>query len=275
MRYLRPPILGYLILVFLIFRCGEGMAQGGPSINAITINNPHAALQYFKAALRRMPQEPIKPVYPFLDSCLYSDDPGGTRNADLMANLHSIASRELRLSSDLERVGYPRAVWEQALQVLIHAQVTIATSPDDYANVQAMKRRMLPHDREFVRVLNAYRDRSGINLLKYEVNAGDCGGDWIGMFTIRTTPSNGTVTLIREYYYQLCVVANIPPYSARCDKWYQAGPRDAFPQGTYRYLARWESEEECAKKEFVHNGSGDIERPQVNTIVRTGHSCER
>jgi hypothetical protein len=92
---------------------------------------------------------------------------------------------------------------------------------------------------------------------------------------LNTSPSGGNLQVIREYFFQLCRAAGKAPYSSECDMWSPVEANLQFPQGTYRYLARWANgSDECARVVLVNSGA-DVDKVETKTIRQTGNVCSK
>ena len=221
--------------------------------------DPLGLMQRFKAAWEQFPDEisagANAPRIFQLDSCLYTDDVlNKDRDHNFMVSLQETAGRELLLASELKRAGYPETSWRAALDDFIKAEVAIISKRQvdgkDF-NIASIKKLMRPQEKAFRRVLNEYRRSSRKRLPQFD-DVPFCGGDFIGFFKVKTSPRGGTVRLIREYFFQLCRLAGIDPYSNKCDMWLAASASAEFPQGVYRYVAHWgDGAEECDKADFT------------------------
>ena len=263
--------------------CAPAAAQELASIKTAAVNDPMAVIKTLKDVYTKLHKfEPPQYEFYLINTCMYSDDDRGTNDHQFMVNLYAIAGIEIETAWGLIHAGYPEAVWREALDSLTRRQVAVNAQRlkqgRSLRDITLIRKAVLQQERELLGVLEKYRRQSSNKMPQYEIgDNGMCGGDWIGFVQIRTLPRNGTVRLIREHFFQLCALSKRDPYSAECNMWSYAGPTSAFPQGTYRYLARWgKGVEECNKVELVHSGEDAVRgRVMISTIRETKQPCAR
>jgi hypothetical protein len=280
---MRSKLTIFFRLCFCISFCLSDVALAQTNtLKGTAKSNPQAALEYFKKTWLKFPkdfdpEDPSAPKFYSVDTCMYTDENRQDPEATYMDGLRIIARNDVRLSKDLADAGYPPAAWREPLNRLTRKQVEILSqryAGGQSLDIAAIKSLMRPHEDLLLRTLNTYRKQSAASLPEFETST-SCGGDWIGFVKVITAPRGGSVSLIREYFFQLCVALGKAPYSSECDMWSAAGTSAQFPQGTYRYLARWlDGSDECSRVELVNAGAS-VDRAQVNTIRQTGISCSK
>jgi hypothetical protein len=276
-------MIGRKVIFVSLCLCVSGVAfaQSTGTLKTASINNPQAAIEHFKNAWLKFPEEfapkPNVPKFYSVDTCMYSDDIDRDKDKAFMDKLRTIAWTDVRIAKDLTDAGYPSSVWREPLNKLTERQIDIVSrrfSAGQSLDIAAVKKQVRPYEGVFLQVLNTYRRQSAARLPEFDTSE-QCGGDWIGYVKLNTSPRGGNLQVIREYFFQLCRLAGKAPYSSECDMWSPADADTQFPQGTYRYLAHWANgSDECNKVVFVNNGA-DIDKVQTNTIRQTGNACAK
>jgi hypothetical protein len=130
---------------------------------------------------------------------------------------------------------------------------------------------VIPYERQLVDALESYRARHDPSLPSPSPLRESCGGDYVGYVHLATDPADGSVRVIREFYFKLCNKTGISPYSDRCDKWLKTESRTQVPVGTYLYEARWpDGHSECDRIELDADPTTE---GRVVKIARTGRTC--
>jgi hypothetical protein len=196
----------------------------------------------------------------------------------LMVFLSSVAGTELQLEHDLAAAGYPETIWRKPLEQLTKAQVELAAQETQRGksllNVMAPPPEIISSKKtDLLAALEAFRLQSTKKLPRFEVDSDFCGGDFIGLVNVNTSPAGGIVKLISEYFFQVCLLQKMDPYSDNCNMWLSTSTSD-FSSGTYRYLAKWkDSAEECGRIDLIHPGSSRASRAVSKTIMKEGRPC--
>lgn len=212
-----------------------------------------------------------------VNACNYSDEVLNRYRPHLyMVGLQEVARHDMHLAQDFAKAGYPESVWRPALAAFTKANVLILKGElrrGGNLDYYYIKKLMRPHEKTLVRKLEAYRKQAGREMVKFS-SSPFCGGDFIGFFSIKTSPSGGYLRIIREYFFQLCVAEKIDPYSVDCDMWLTPTAKGEYPQGTYRYRVKWsDGPEECGKSDFLLDKQNDY---IFNVAVeRTNKACEK
>jgi len=268
---------------------GCAFAQDVGSLRQQTFQNPRSAIENFLAVWRASPRPPGPSPDVLsaraIDTCLYSNDLyQGDRETQYMAALQNIAAIHGRMAAYFQEAGYPEAVWQSALYDLTYAQVDhiedLYKSKKNVEDINQLRIRNIPYEQALGKALANYRQNTNpklVEVLYYDGTANGvgraCGGDWIGLVKIRTSPSGRQIKLIREFYFKLCEYMRIPPYSDKCDMWFPVQAQTSIPQGSYRYRVRWsQNDEECDRYDFVDTG-GIADKVKVITIQRSGSAC--
>ena len=271
-----------LVAVALCLLCAPLHGQD-ISLKQALLGNPHGRIAALLKAWELLPQPPRPrdmPPNDQINTCVYEPYFGKSPADDFLINLATIARHRHHLAKDFSEAGYPEQVWRGPLDELVARKIqTIVDRLErrqSLRDIQAMRKADFPYERRLERALNDYRTRHNPRLRRFEASgAGECGGDWIGYVSVRTRPAGGSVRVIKEYYFKLCQVMEIPPYGDRCNSWTPVSPRTSFPQGTYYYLARWPNGDiECDRIELI-GGEADVGVDLTREIERTGRLCRQ
>ncbi len=157
------------------------------------------------------------------------------KNNDIMIAVADLAYRVVYLSNDLQRLGYPPAIWKNIIleyerDVLQH--LSPAPSEDERQG------RLSEFTQELRRSLDAYR--SSHPTIKEEYMS--CGpGDAEIQARIVTQPRASQVLFTPSFYYDLCIAQKIDPEDTkRCNRWREAvDGKVEWVSGEYYYIARW------------------------------------
>lgn len=277
-----------LLFLAIFFVAGSAFSahpQGGQPIATAAVNDPMAMIRTFKEAHRTLKNEAIFGHHN-ISTCdfalrddTYTAEAKRNKQYEFMLYLSSIAVTELSLERNLTQGGYPERVWRTPLESLTRRQAEVGTQrlkQSKPLNDLQTRAAVLQQKRDLLSALEIYRRQTREKLTQFEIDSEFCGGDYIGTVQIRTLPRNGAVKLMLEYLFQVCKLRKFDPYSAECDMWVAAGPAADFPQGTYRYRARWgNGVEECDMVKLVPLGSGQDDRITVRTIRETKQPCAR
>lgn len=190
---------------------------------------------------------------------------------------YRMASVEYHMDRSLRQHGYPDYVWKGELTKYTNRlaeRVVKSYKQGKAIDINDIKKISMPLERQFVVTIDNYREKHLTKLPKIELTE-ICGGDWVGLFKVRTLPRSGSVRLIRDFFFTLCEKANINPYSEKCDMWTDVGAGTELPQGTYRYHVKWSrDEEECGKRDFLRRSKAD-DIAETMTIRKSERTCTR
>lgn len=201
----------------------------------------------------------------------------GSRDDHFLEHFEHVAQQYVHLRGQLQAGGYPTEVVRADLNAIVSAYLAELqrrwSSGLDLKDIAGIKRAILPFEQRLGARMNAYRQQSDRTAAQPNVWR-ECGGDYMGFVKVRTRPADGSVRLIRDFYYKLCQKTGIHPLSNQCDKWSLVTSSRDVPGGIYYYLVSWPNgRTECDRIEF--DGASPAEDEKVVTIAQSGRECAR
>src|SRR5262249_54416280 len=183
--------------------CGTAAAQDN-QIKQMILQDPFGQFADFVRVVRSYPKNIKTPDIPpndQIDSCVHDDLWGKTADDHFLVHLTHAATSYVGMSSGFSEAGYPRSVWYDPLNDLISARISDDIKRkqlgQDLMDINAIRAAIIPYERRLERALNEYRRSSDRSMRRFRLGWEEhCGGDWIGMTKIRTTPTGATVRLI-------------------------------------------------------------------------------
>lgn len=252
-------------------------ATAPASLRTAILQNPHMLIAAGDRAWEEMRERPTLSDQHqlFLETCDVLLD-GGSQDDVFIERAQFASSYHYGVAQALAEAGYPAQVWKAPLDRLTNARMDVLVDRRrrglDLLDENSVRAPVIPYENQLVAALESYRARNGRSLPSPAPLPPVCGGDYVGYVHIATDPSGGVVRVIREFYFKLCGVTGIPPYSDRCDKWLVTGSGTQVPVGSYRYAARWpDGHSECDRIEL---GANPDTEGRVVKIARSGRTCQ-
>jgi hypothetical protein len=178
---------------------------------------------------------------------------------DPVPDLGQLALRVMIWHHDLEKLGYPEAVWLPTLNDFENRQFDLIMKenakqeasapdkdkavPDENAKWDAEEP---PSEKDFEAtakklavLLNDYRRKTNPGLTRMVVEGG-CGAGEVSI-QVHVEPKDGRVFFQSAFFHKLCEAQHLDPNDVEhCDRWYEAidGKLD-YVAGDYFYIARW------------------------------------
>lgn len=181
----------------------------------------------------------------------------------------------------LSVAGYPEEVWRAALEQVVTGRFAVLNAQlqqgGDLIDENSIRSPILVFERRLISKLDAYRMRNNPSLPEPAPFQELCGGDFVADVALETEPAGGFVRLVREFYFDLCRVIGIRPYSDDCDAWMSVGVRQEFPVGIYRYIASWAGEHTECGRVNLDDPVARRERGMVDAVFilrRSGQPCQ-
>jgi hypothetical protein len=268
----------------LIVACcvsGAGALAQGRTLKQRILANPQGeigpAISMVAAAERASPRERQGGGEIAINWCHIYGTWHGSRDDHFLDHFQHVAEHYVLLRGQLQAGGYPAEVVRPDLNAIVSAYLAELqrrhTSGLDLKDIAGIKRAILPFEQRLGARMNAYRQQYDRTAPRPEVWQ-QCGGDYMGFVKVRTRPADGSVRLIRDFYYKLCQKTGIHPLSNQCDKWSLVTSSREIPGGIYYYVVNWPNgRTECDRIEF--DGATPEQDEKIVTIAQSGRDCAR
>jgi hypothetical protein len=263
------------VLFLLSWVVGLPALAQSPSLRERILANPRAEIDKAISVVERPDYRQHRGGEIAINWCHIYPDWGETADDDFIDHFQHVAHEHVNMRQLLYANGYPPESYRNELAGITLAYlreiVRRRSAGLDLRDISGIKRAILPFEKHLAESMTRYREQTDATVARPTVWE-QCGGDYVGFVKIKSLPDGGTVRLIREFYYKLCQVSGIRPFSDNCDKWSVIASTRDVPGGIYYYLVSWPGgHAECDRIEFT--GASPNEDDKVVTIRQSGRGC--
>ncbi|MEI8698161.1 hypothetical protein [Mesorhizobium sp. ISC15] len=162
-------------------------------------------------------------------------------------------------------IGYPPEIIERVMDAYTRASLSsllrLSRENPGYSYHDAQEA-VYPNAEAAVLELELYRRNKNPDLPKVDAR-GVCGGDYFGVNSMLLDPPDGRLWLISQFNFDFCTSTGVDPLDTKCDLWFEALKGSAFPNGMYRYRARWQDGSTQTSQIELFNSGGEDEQKYV------------